>query len=259
MRVCLLISLLLIPMFSVVMTVNARHPSVPRACDCSSIRVYPEFDTVRAGDVVSLKVKSTLGDDLSHKIFLWTISAGVIISGEGTQQIEVQTFEEMEIEQPKTHPSTSPDPHGFIFSGSGRRGPSITATVKLIDYDCECTIRSPQIRIGSKSFASNQWADMTKLEMSAEQVFPLCDQDGIERSSTVVRIAAAAFDPEDDVLVFNYTVTAGRIIGSGTKVLWDLTEVPPDAYTITVGADDGCGLCGKTISKTVVVHECISP
>lgn len=70
-----------------------------------------------------------------------------------------------------------------------------------------------------------------------------------------VRVATIAADPENDVLTYNYTVSGGRIVGAGSKVLWDLNNVMPGTYTITAGVDDGCGVCGKTVTKTITVLE----
>ncbi len=62
-----------------------------------------------------------------------------------------------------------------------------------------------------------------------------------------------ALDPEIDVLMYNYQITGGRIIGVGHRVVWDLTDVNPGTYKITAGVDDGCGICGQYITKTVVI------
>ena len=41
---------------------------------------------------------------------------------------------------------------------------------------------------------------------------------------------------------------------SGSRVLWDLDGAYPGTYTITAGVDDGCGICGKTITKSVTIR-----
>jgi hypothetical protein len=69
-------------------------------------------------------------------------------------------------------------------------------------------------------------------------------------------VTTTAVDPEGDVLTYNYTVSAGRIVGSGATVSWDLSGVPTGSYTITAGVDDGCGICGKTMTQTVTVRDC---
>lgn len=76
----------------------------------------------------------------------------------------------------------------------------------------------------------------------------------INHSSTrTVSVFTVAKDPENDVLTYNYTVTAGRIIGQGASVEWDLTGVAAGTYSITVGVDDGMGIVGKIITKAVTI------
>ncbi len=71
-----------------------------------------------------------------------------------------------------------------------------------------------------------------------------------------VSVATRASDPENDVLTYNYTVSGGRIVGQGANVTWDLSNAQPGTYTITTGVDDGCGVCGKTDTKTITVENC---
>lgn len=88
-------------------------------------------------------------------------------------------------------------------------------------------------------------ADVTELEL-----------DGAELSATtgkLISVITTAVDPENDVLTYNYIVSAGKIIGSGARVTWDLSGISPGSYTITAAVDDGCGVCGQTKTKTVTV------
>ncbi len=71
-----------------------------------------------------------------------------------------------------------------------------------------------------------------------------------------IEVRTSASDPENDVLTYNYTVSGGRIVGTGANVQWDLSTAQPGTYTITTGVDDGCGVCGKTETKTIRVEEC---
>ena len=67
----------------------------------------------------------------------------------------------------------------------------------------------------------------------------------------IISVMTNAEDFENDVLDYTYTVTTGRIIGSGANVSWNLSGAMPGTYTITAKVDDSCGVCGKTITKTV--------
>lgn len=71
-----------------------------------------------------------------------------------------------------------------------------------------------------------------------------------------INVSTSASDAENDVLTYNYTVSGGRIVGTGANVQWDLSNAQPGTYTITTGVDDGCGVCGKTDTKTITVENC---
>jgi hypothetical protein len=79
---------------------------------------------------------------------------------------------------------------------------------------------------------------------------------GACNDSRTVTITTSASDPENDVLTYNYTVSGGKIVGTGANVQWDLSTATPGTYTITTGVDDGCGVCGKTDTQTITVAEC---
>ena len=106
----------------------------------------------------------------------------------------------------------------------------------------------------------NQYANVTELNLSASEIIIGSDNQTKNRrrvgDKTKISVATTAVDPENDVLTYNYTISDGKIIGAGENVVWDLSGVQPGTYTITAGADDGCGVCGVTVTKTVVVKEC---
>jgi hypothetical protein len=133
---------------------------------------------------------------------------------------------------------TSSDPHGFMFQAFiGRRNPRQEEQV-------------------------NKPANVTALAVSDSNVKLGCEpgfkprEGQVCAESTSVSVTTTALDPEGDLLVYNYTVSGGRIVGEGANVTWDLSGVPAGTYTITAGVDDGCGLCGQTQTQTVVVEAC---
>ncbi len=132
----------------------------------------------------------------------------------------------------------SSDPHGFLFQAFiGRRNKRLEDIV-------------------------NKFADVTALTVSDSEIKGGCQPGFAPREgqvcneSTSVSVSTTAVDPENDVLTYNYTVSGGRIVGTGANVTWDLSGVQPGTYTVTSGVDDGCGLCGKTQTQTVTVAAC---
>src|SRR5688572_10030503 len=132
----------------------------------------------------------------------------------------------------------SENPHGYIAQFFiGRRNPRLTEV-------------------------ENRFANVTDLVLDRTTITLPCPPGSAPRagvtcpdSSTIV-IRTVAVDPENDVLTYNYTVSGGRIVGTGANVSWDLTGLTPGTYTIVAAVDDGCGLCGQTQTRTVTVVNC---
>ncbi|MEO8648339.1 MAG: hypothetical protein ABI539_04155, partial [Acidobacteriota bacterium] len=105
-------------------------------------------------------------------------------------------------------------------------------------------------------------ANVTGVTLSDTEIILPCAPGYVPRSGTAcadntsINVATTASDPENDVLTYNYTVSGGRIVGTGANVSWDLSGAAPGTYTITTGVDDGCGLCGKTDTRTITIKEC---
>jgi hypothetical protein len=132
----------------------------------------------------------------------------------------------------------SENPHGWIAQVFiGRRNP------RLVDVE-------------------NKFANVVDLLLDRPTIVLPCAPGTVPRpgatcpDNTVIVINTRAVDPENDVLTYNYTVSGGRIVGTGANVSWDLSGLSPGTYTIVAGVDDGCGLCGQTQTRTVTVVAC---
>lgn len=144
-----------------------------------------------------------------------------------------ETEKSKEVEKPKDveKPKTT-DPHSFIFQFWG-----------------------PPRGARQKPGYISSFADVTDVELIFEDTE---NKDYIEylcspEKPPGVEIITKSTNPDYDFLTYNYTVSGGKIVGQGEKVFWDLSNVKPGTYTVTVASDNGCGFCGKTITKTVVV------
>jgi hypothetical protein len=133
----------------------------------------------------------------------------------------------------------SSDPHGFIFQlTAGRRNKRLGDTPRPFANVDSVTLSSKEIVIPCPP----------GYRPKPGQVCP-------EGTTITVATRASSTDPTD-VLTYNYTVSGGRIVGSGANVTWDLSGVRPGTYTITAGADNGCGVCGTTKTETITVRDC---
>ncbi|MBV9242021.1 MAG: hypothetical protein JO314_08430, partial [Acidobacteria bacterium] len=131
---------------------------------------------------------------------------------------------------------TSTDPHGFGFQFfAGMRTPRQGAVV-------------------------NKPANVDSVTLSQSTITIPCPPGTVSDAgcsdNSSISVSTHATDPENDVLTYNYTVSGGRVVGSGANVTWDLSGARPGTYTFTAGVDDGCGVCGATKTQTVTVAEC---
>ncbi|MDQ3666030.1 MAG: PKD domain-containing protein [Acidobacteriota bacterium] len=75
-----------------------------------------------------------------------------------------------------------------------------------------------------------------------------------------VQLTADARDPDNDTLLYTWSVTGGRISGEGRAVNWDLSDVNPGTYTATVEVNDGNQhTANASTTVSVAVCECPPP
>jgi hypothetical protein len=74
-------------------------------------------------------------------------------------------------------------------------------------------------------------------------------------ASRSIDLTANAVDPDNDTLLYTWSVTGGKLTGEGRAVTWDLSGVNPGSYTVTVEVNDGNA---HTVNgtATVTVAEC---
>ena len=96
-------------------------------------------------------------------------------------------------------------------------------------------------------------------------VFTDCPVGG-SGASRRVRLRARASSPDGETLRYGaWTVSEGRIEGTGENVVWDLSGVPRGTYTARVAVEsekrrpDGNPVCEAFNSVVVVVHPCPPP
>jgi hypothetical protein len=140
-----------------------------------------------------------------------------------------------EVEKTKeTEKLKTTDPHGFIFKFFG-----------------------PPRGARQKTYFLPPFADVTDVEVVVSKDNKDESEENICLPGKILEIpgevTTRVHNPLEAVLTYNYIVSGGRIIGSGAKVFWDLRAVKPGTYTIMAAVDDGCGFCGKTITKIVTV------
>ncbi|MBA2527083.1 MAG: PKD domain-containing protein [Pyrinomonadaceae bacterium] len=82
----------------------------------------------------------------------------------------------------------------------------------------------------------------------------------VPSASREVQLTAQATDPDNDTLLYTWSVTGGRISGEGRAVNWDLSGVNPGTYTSTVEVNDGNQhTANASTTVTVAVCACAPP
>jgi len=74
-------------------------------------------------------------------------------------------------------------------------------------------------------------------------------------TDSTVTLVANASDPENDQLLYTWSVTGGRLSGEGRQVTWDLSGAANGSYTATVEVNDGNQHTANG-STTVTIAEC---
>ena len=125
----------------------------------------------------------------------------------------------------------SDDPNGFIFQfWAGHRNPRITnvaPTVSISPASASITLPCPP---GTSSTTCTP------------------------SSSDSIELTANALDPDNDPLVYTWTLVGGNKPPDGRTITWTFAE--PGTYTATVTVDDGHGHIVASAPITVVVDRC---
>lgn len=109
---------------------------------------------------------------------------------------------------------------------------------------------------GSEPRKQNTAPNVTELAVSKTELQLPCSDQSYKADDTVVEVITTAEDADGDVLTYNYTVSGGRVVGTGRQIHWSFLGIKAGTYSITAGVDDGCGICGRTETKLVKVLEC---
>jgi len=121
-------------------------------------------------------------------------------------------------------------------------------------YHALCKLPEVQEYYSSKRWRRNPKFEKVILDYNTPPNVVGLSIEEVTGETRQFHVVTEAKDPEGDVLTYVYKVSAGRIVGSGSTVIWDLSGVAPGSYSITAAVDDGCGLCGKFITKTVKIN-----
>jgi len=105
----------------------------------------------------------------------------------------------------------------------------------------------------------NQAPTVTSVTPSIASILRPCPPPTSSTSCTPtgseVTLVANASDPDNDQLLYTWSVTGGRLSGEGRQVTWDLSGVANGSYTATVEVNDGNQHTASG-NTTVTVADC---
>ena len=112
--------------------------------------------------------------------------------------------------------------------------------------------------VKNKLNAPSRFENVMTSVLSQTEVHSICptNSNPCRDSKQTVEVSTSVLNIDNAVLTYAYTVSGGKIIGQGSKVVWDLSDVKPGTYMITVAVDNLCGVCGTTRTMEVKVIEC---
>lgn len=206
-------------------------------CPCRRYDIIADREQVAAGDVVRFRVVSDDAEFLKRE-FRWGAVGGKVISGQGSLEVRVRAAK-----------------------GIARVELSVSA-IPMMPDGCECVAYELAVPFGARPIPKNMPAEVRELKLSAEELVLACPPGHMPgrhqpSASMVLDVSTAAFDAENDLIAYRYTVSGGRIVGEGAQVKWDLSDVPgAGTYRIDVGADDGSGVFGGIRNRLVTVLGC---
>lgn len=72
---------------------------------------------------------------------------------------------------------------------------------------------------------------------------------------TNMRITVSSAKPENKMLEYEYTISGGRIIGEGAKVIWDMTGAKPGTYQIRIDIEEKLRNEKRSETKIITVED----
>lgn len=119
-------------------------------------------------------------------------------------------------------------------------------------YSSKQYVRDPDMK--TATYHNYPPPDVTALDLSRSEI-TTCNSPGKNCAKNKISVSTTIKNYMSDTVFYDYRITGGKIIGTGEKVVWDLSEVKAGTYKITAIADNGSGPTGKWITKSVVVKE----
>lgn len=149
-----------------------------------------------------------------------------------------------------------------------RKAGNYVITVEFLDFenkkhtafetialrDCDCP--NDNLAEANPTPTLSDLPEIEKIALDKIEVVKSCLDKEYDGKDLRIRVETTVRNPKNLPLIYDYTVSSGRIVGQGDKVVWDLKGARQGTYTITVAIDYGRGFINEAKSETVKVKEC---
>lgn len=207
----------------------------PRPCSEHKIGIASEYWRVKKGDQFAVSAIHTYEEKASLR-YLWAVSNAQIVTGQGSKKIIIK--------------AGSLKTHGFLNASGFVK---VSLIVERAGEKTSCVSEASHSVMIGRHRESNNFAQVENLTLSETEINLSCSDVA---PNMLVDVSVTGIDAENDPLTFIHYVSAGKVIGSGRYVKWDLTGVKLGMHQIWVYANDGCGPCGQPNIKTIKVVMC---
>ena len=120
--------------------------------------------------------------------------------------------------------------------------------------------QAQRILLKENSYEVIPLAKVTRLILDKTELIAACPAGRLKRKlcpsgNCGVSVSTVAVAPDSRNLSFKYKVSSGEIVGSGDRVMWNLTGLSPGKYSITVSSSGDGTVFGNSEMATVEIKE----
>jgi hypothetical protein len=109
--------------------------------------------------------------------------------------------------------------------------------------------------------------DIESISFDKELIFTVCPMPSwvpedfmkdspCSKNHQSIKVSTKISANNENDLTYYYSVSAGKIIGNGSDVIWDLSKTYSGRYSITVGIGKDFVISGKTLTKYITIENC---
>jgi hypothetical protein len=171
----------------------------------------------------------------TQPLFNWSLIGARIIEGQGTNLVRVKPV-----------------------------APTVTATLMVENVPAGCGSSEASLQTQLTKILIGDPPFINSVELSLSSIVRPCPSgtrsETCSTTANQVQVIVDAGAPAEAEVILTWEVTAGRVIGKGEKVIWDLSDVAKGTYTITACAQysfagwaDPHTMCGSAI---LVISDC---